>query len=181
MVSMTARGAASVPAMAEALRGRLGALAKAHDLIRSAVGGETGKGQITPLRELIEKIVRPHLGADGGDRISLDGPEVILGESASVGLALIFHELATNAAKYGALATAEGRIAVTWSARGDDLALSWTEEVGGPGITPPGTQGFGSQLAHATATDQLGGAIGFDWQPGGLAVNLTARLENLRQ
>ncbi|MBB1492310.1 PAS domain-containing protein [Paracoccus sp. MC1854] len=181
MVSMTARGAASVPAMAEALRGRLGALAKAHDLIRSAVGGETGKGQITPLHELIEKIARPHLGADGGDRISFDGPEVILGESASVGMALIFHELATNAAKYGALATAEGRITVTWSASAEELALVWKEEVGGAGITPPDTQGFGSQLAHATATDQFGGAISFDWQPGGLVIDLRARLDHLQQ
>ncbi len=181
MVSMTARSAPSVEAMAEALRGRLSALAKAHDLIRSALGGEPGKGQSTSLRALIEKIVQPHLTVARDPRLSVEGPAITLGESASVGLALIFHELATNAAKYGALATAEGRISVAWTVAGDDLDLVWKEEVGGAGITPPTTEGFGSELAHATASDQLGGGIGFDWQPGGLIVHLTARMDQLRQ
>lgn len=180
MISMTARTAPSVPAMAEALRGRMSALAKAHDLIRSAVGGEVGKGQSTPIRALIAKIVQPHLGADGGRRMSFEGPEIILGESASVGLALIFHELATNAAKYGALAGPDGRISVTWTVAGEDLNLVWKEEVQG-GITAPGTQGFGSVLARATAADQLGGAITFDWQQGGLVVGLRTSLEQLQR
>ena len=181
MVSMTARSAPSVEAMAEALRGRLSALAKAHDLIRSALGGEPGKGQSTSLRALIEKIVQPHLTVARDPRLSVEGPAITLGESASVGLALIFHELATNAAKYGALATAEGRISVAWTVAGEDLDLVWKEEVGGAGITPPTTEGFGSELAHATASDQLGGGIEFDWQPGGLIVHLTARMDQLRQ
>ena len=181
MVSMTARSAPSVEAMAEALRGRLSALAKAHDLIRSALGGEPGKGQSTSLRALIEKIVQPHLAVARDPRLSVEGPAITLGESASVGLALIFHELATNAAKYGALATVEGRISVAWTVAGEDLDLVWKEEVGGAGITPPTTEGFGSELAHATASDQLGGGIGFDWQPGGLIVHLTARMDQLRQ
>lgn len=180
MISMTARTAPSVRAMAEALRGRLIALAKAHDLIRAAIGGEVGQDQSTPIRALIEKIVQPHLGAEGDGRMSFEGPEIILGESASVGLALIFHELATNAAKYGALASADGHISVTWSLAGEELDLTWKEEVPG-GITAPSRKGFGSELAHATASDQLGGAIAFDWRPGGLVVDLTARVEQLRQ
>ncbi|WP_377697281.1 PAS domain-containing sensor histidine kinase [Paracoccus niistensis] len=181
MISMTARSAPSVPAMAEALRGRLTALARAHDLIRSALGGQVGQGQSTSLRALIEKIVQPHLGAPGDPRMSFEGPDITLGESASVGLALIFHELATNAAKYGALSTPEGRIAVTWTVSEGKLSLDWAEEVGGPGITPPSSRGFGSELAHATASDQLGGGIGFDWQPGGLIVHLTAGMDQLAQ
>lgn len=180
MISMTARSVSSVEAMAEALRGRLSALARAHDLIRPAVGGEVGQRQSTSLRLLIERIVQPHLGA-GDPRMSLEGPEVTLGESASVGLALIFHELATNAAKYGALATAQGRISVAWSVTDRELRLVWKEQVGGRTITAPDSQGFGSELAHATASDQLGGAIGFDWQADGLAVELTAGLEQLRR
>lgn len=181
MISMTARSASSVPAMAEALRGRLTALARAHDLIRSALGGQVGQGQSTSLRALVEKIVQPHLGASGDPRMTFEGPAVTLGESASVGLALIFHELATNAAKYGALSTPEGRIAVTWTLSDGALSLDWAEEVGGAGITPPSSRGFGSELAHATASDQLGGGIEFDWRPGGLIVHLSARTDQLAQ
>lgn len=181
MVSMTARSAPSVPAMAEALRGRLGALAKAHDLIRSALGGEGGQGQSTPLRALVEQIVQPHLDRDRDPRVSFQGPEVVLGESASVGLALIFHELATNAAKYGALAAADGRLSVSWTVAGDGLELTWREEVGGGGVVRPAAQGFGSELVRATAAGQLGGAIRFDWQDAGLVVHLTAGLDQLRQ
>lgn len=181
MVSMTARAADSVPEMAEALRGRLGALAKAHDLIRPAVGGGDGQNRTTTLRGLIDSILQPYLGAGGEAQISVDGPEVMLGEGASVGLALIFHELATNAAKYGALSTAQGRLSVAWTVADGDLALVWTERVGGGPVTPPETHGFGSELAHATAVDRLGGAIGFDWRPQGLVVDLTARGERLAQ
>jgi len=181
MISMTAQTAPSVSAMATSLRGRLHALAKAHDLIRSAVGGEAGSGQITSLRTLIQDILQPHLGEGDEKRVSLNGPPILLGDDAAVGLALIFHELATNAMKYGALGKADGLLAVTWTSNGDRLELSWAEQSSDRMITPPRQAGFGSELAQATATDQLRGMIRFDWRPTGVVVELTARLENLQQ
>lgn len=180
MITMTARTAPSVQALGDALKGRLGALAKAHELIRPAIATDVQQQNAT-LRFLLEEIMKPHLDTASEPQLTLDGPEVPLGPNASTSLALIFHELATNAAKYGALSSREGRIAVNWAATNGHLELEWKEHVGNGNIRPPNTKGFGSTLARASATGQLGGAISFDWPPTGLHVNLKAPVERLQR
>jgi two-component system CheB/CheR fusion protein len=94
-------------------------------------------------------------------------------------LALVLHELATNAAKYGALSLPSGCVRVTWSVAGPDLVLTW-EESGGPRVNgPPTRQGFGSMLASRSVKGQLKGQLTFNWNADGLIVRLSVPVERL--
>ncbi|MFN3613608.1 MAG: PAS domain-containing protein [Rubrimonas sp.] len=180
MVAMTARTATSVEAMSAALRGRLAALARAHELIRPAISTEDGHDEVTDLRALAEMVVTPHLPSAASPQLRLSGPDVRIGLTAATSLAMILHELATNAAKYGALATEHGRLTVAWRIADSRLELDWTEHVTNATIAEPRSHGFGSRLARSSATGQLGGAIDYDWRPEGVRIALripVARLE----
>ena len=179
MITMTARTAPSASSMADTLRGRLNALAKAHELIGSAIS-DVGESRSASLSSLVREVIRPHLDPMHDRQLTVAGPEINLGTNAATSLSLILHELATNAAKYGALSSSDGHLAISWSVSGDNLQLAWEETVTGGAISKPDTQGFGSRLAHASATGQLGGEISFDWRPGGVAIALKAQLEQLQ-
>ena len=102
-----------------------------------------------------------------------------LGEQALTSLALVFHEMATNAAKYGALSTPEGRVHAAWQIEADRLLISW-RETGGPKVQgPPKSQGFGGVLAHRSVVGQLSGALSYDWRPEGVCADLSIPLERL--
>ncbi|MCC8934004.1 sensor histidine kinase [Rhizobium sp. 'Codium 1'] len=180
MITMTARSSASVAAMAEALQGRLQALAKAHQLIQPAIISGSQRGETVAFRSLIEEILSPHL-ADRAAQLSLAGPDLHLGPHASTSFALIFHELATNAAKYGPFRDADGRLDVRWHMDGSSFNLEWREMVARSQsqITAPTMEGFGSKLARTSATHQLGGSIDFQWLPGGVSIALTAASDRL--
>ena len=180
MITMTARSASSVESMGDGLKGRLSALAKAHELIRPEISQDAHHENAT-LRSLLEEIMKPHFDPAAESQLTLDGPDVRLGPNASTGLALIFHELATNAAKYGALSSQQGRLVVSWAEADDHLQVDWTEHVSHREIEPPNKKGFGSTLARASATGQLGGSISFDWRPGGLHVILKAPIGRLQR
>ena len=109
--------------------------------------------------------------AVGGARFAIEGPVVRFSASTSLTLAMMLHELATNAAKYGALSTEGGRIAVKWSATPDGLAITWTES-GGPPVKQPETSGFGSVLIRRLMDAGFGGKVTFDYQPEGLRVEM---------
>jgi two-component sensor histidine kinase len=108
-------------------------------------------------------------------RYTVGGPHVLLKAGHVQNMSMALHELATNAAKYGSLSQAGGRVAVSWTRAGDELMLTWRER-GGPPVTPPTREGFGSRLIR-----QLGrlmqGEIRFDWQPEGLEVEMRLRLD----
>jgi PAS domain S-box-containing protein len=180
MVTMTARTAPSVQAMAEALKGRLNALAKAHELIRPAISSDSGHSGKSSVRALIEETMRPYMDPTREHQIEFKGSEIELGTNASTSLALILHELATNAAKYGALSSPEGRILINWTASNGHLELRWTENVPYRDLSAPDAAGFGTTLARASASGQLGGSITFDWQPSGLQLELNAPLMRLQ-
>src|SRR5690606_37820313 len=109
-----------------------------------------------------------------------DGPELLLQPSAAVTLALVFHELATNAAKYGALSSQNGRVTVRWRRAGTParptLALEWAES-GGPAVAPPTRQGFGGTMIARVLEHDFGASVQRDFAPGGLrlAVELPLR------
>jgi PAS domain S-box-containing protein len=177
MINMTARSAVTVPGMAETLQGRLQALAKAHELVQPAISAGPQAPETGSLGSLVEDILRPHV--DDGARVSLSGPPVEIGLKASTSLALIFHELATNAAKYGAFARSEGTLDVRWSFVEDKLHIDWTEALHGRQISAPSSLGFGSKLARTSATQQLGGEIDFNWAPEGLRVAMRLAADRL--
>jgi two-component sensor histidine kinase len=92
---------------------------------------------------------------------------------------VVLHELAANAAKYGALSTSEGALEVSWTVQDNHVHLTW-RETGGPALEgPPAQKGFGSQLARLGVTGQLGGRISHDWQPTGVVISLVVPVQHL--
>lgn len=169
MVQLTALSAGSVEEMASSLSGRLRALADAHALVRASFGPQ--EAARVDLEELTAKILKPYRTG------RIEGGHVALGERATNGIALVLYELATNAAKYGALSNGVGTVHVGWQTGDTDLVLTW-RETGGPPVRPPARKGFGTTLIDGTIAD-LGGSLRYDWQPAGLEVGVTAPLNRL--
>lgn len=157
----------------ELLTARLVALSAAHDVLTR----EDWLG--APLREVAESALRP-FSAQGEARIVLDGPDLRLGPRAALAMAMALHELATNAAKYGALSVDTGRVELTW-VRAADLAgprldLTWRER-GGPPVSRPARTGFGTRLLTQGLRADLDGAADVDFAPDGVVCRITAPLE----
>ena len=171
--------AASTPAeMSRILTGRLDALAEANALVRSHFSDRNVINRVD-LAELIEKLMRPHAPSAKRKYFVALGPEVSLGERATNGLALVLHELATNAAKYGALSSDDGIVEVLWRVNDGQLEIDWIERGGPPVAGPPETTGFGTRLSQSTVVGQFGGEVHREWRHDGLAVRLTVPVENL--
>lgn len=179
MIRAGVRSSPEATAFADALTGRLHALASAHALVSRTFGD--AKPRIGDIGSLVRAIVAPHNHADAEHRrLQLHGPRVVLGDHAINGLALVFHELATNAAKYGAFSNEHGIVAVTWRTEGQGIELEWLEQ-GGPTIRAiPAQIGFGSTLVYNTVNRQLGGSLHHAWEPDGLRVTMTAPLARLK-
>jgi two-component sensor histidine kinase len=144
---------------------RIDALARAHDILT----GSAWQGAM--LDDIIGQTLAPYARPNGGeDWIRFSGPPVRLGPNAAVTLNMVFHELATNAAKYGCLSTKDGRLAVTWTAdRSSEpamLEMAWVE-AGGPSVTPPARTGFGTRLLQTGLPRELSGSVNMDFAPEG--------------
>jgi two-component sensor histidine kinase len=171
MIRMTSRTSSTKEEMTERLSGRVHALANANALVRRSFGDTGGAG--VGLSELIGKVLLPYDHA----HCDISGPDVTLGEQATNNLALVFHELATNAAKYGSLSRSSGSVTVRWETDGVDLSVHW-KETGGPGLSAPVKKGFGTTLVETTIV-RSGGTIESDWQPEGLSVRINVPLGSL--
>jgi two-component sensor histidine kinase len=181
MVRMTMRSEASKEEMAKSLIGRFHALASAHSLIRRSFSPDGTPAKASNLEEMVRTIVEPHerFLSGGRSRFDVEGPPVVCGEHALNGAALMFHELATNAVKYGALANDAGRISITWAKTGSELVFEWRES-GGPGIEgEPQISGFGSKLLNDTIKHRFGGRLDHSWHPDGLKVRVAIPLNRL--
>ncbi|WP_234831064.1 sensor histidine kinase [Rhodopseudomonas palustris] len=147
----------------EDFMGRFNALIEAEDL---AFSDHNGAG----LTALFERILAPFRN----DRASIEiehGPAVELPSRALVSLSLIFHELATNAVKYGALSVPGGQVRVRWQVVGHELRFTWIER-GGPAVTPPTQTGFGSNLIRSATSYNLGGRAEQHFAPEGLTAEI---------
>jgi PAS domain S-box-containing protein len=157
-----------------AVSGRIEALARAHTLL--AANRWEGVNIATLLREEIAPF-----GRVDSDRIRLAGPALMLEPNASQALAMAVHELAINAAMYGALSVDKGRLSVIWDlAESPDgqakLVLEW-QETGGPAIASPAEPGFGSTAIRGAIEHQLSGAFDLAWAPNGLTCRITFPLD----
>jgi two-component sensor histidine kinase len=156
--------------------GRLGALAEAHNLLSQE------KWQGSDLKEVIGRVLQPFL-LNGPDRITMNGPNVPLSPRLAVVLSMIVHEIATNAAKYGALSNESGTVRLDWEIADDApkprLRMIWTES-GGPVVTAPVQRGFGSRLIERSARDQLGGEATVDFLPRGVVYTISCALDETR-
>jgi PAS domain S-box-containing protein len=149
----------------ERIQGRIQALAKAHELFVESrwLGAE--------LSSLAEQELAPYLRDPG--RAKLQGPPTVLTPTIAQTVAILLHELTTNAAKYGALSVAEGRVEIAWSHQQDGyLSLRWIE-TGGPPVTPPTREGFGIGVMNRVIRSSLKGTMQHEWRPEGLACQIT--------
>jgi two-component sensor histidine kinase len=158
----------------EKFEGRLGALAEAHNLL------STEKWQGSELQDVVRRVLQPYL-LNNPERMRMSGPSVPLSPRLAVVMSMIVHEMATNAAKYGALSNDTGTIALDWQVikenAGPKLRLVWTE-AGGPPVVAPVQRGFGSRLIERSARDQLGGEATVDFLPRGVVYTVTCALES---
>jgi PAS domain S-box-containing protein len=181
MVTLSARFAATPSDLAEAVTERLVALARAHDLTLPDITNAEGHfDRATTLPDLTRNILAPYLTQDHA-AVVVKGGDVPVRGKAAMGLALLLHELATNATKYGALTSEWGHVEVDWRVVENELKLTW-RECGGPLLKGrPENEGFGSLLTRLTVTDHLGGKIVHDWNRNGLTVNVSAPLDRLME
>jgi two-component sensor histidine kinase len=171
MVRLSAHNAVSKEDLAATLMGRLHALAEAHTLVGRRF--DQMPWACADFGEVLTQILLPH---DEGRSI-VRGPVLSVGERAVTSVALLFHELATNAAKYGSLSVNQGAVEIEWEADERDMRLQW-REAGGPVTKPPVKQGNGAKVVSGTV-QQLGGTIDYDWRPEGLIARLRLPIASL--
>jgi len=173
IVSLSAGSGVSSEDVVQTIRERLNALARAHDLTMAYPGDAEFADRETKLSALLDAILQPYAGHAV---ITVRSDPMVSGKALS-NIALLLHELATNAAKYGCLSVPAGQLTVHVEEQVGQLVLTWTE-TGGPLITGPGSSGFGSRLEKGLAA-ALGAAIARDWRAEGLVVTMTMPQENL--
>lgn len=178
LIAVSARSAATVPELASDLRSRMNALARAHDLTLPDLSNSSDPAAAsTTVTQLLGAILDPHRQSGGG-QISVSGEDAPLRGSALTSLALLLHELATNAVKYGALASADGRLEIDLARDDDHLYLTWTEETSSLVSNENIREGFGTTLEKA-ALQGLNGDLSREWRSEGLKLRLTIPLVNL--
>jgi PAS domain S-box-containing protein len=147
------------------VEGRIQALAATHNLLSST------RWEGADLRKIVDEEMAPYI-ADHRQRIITEGPSVILLPSTAQAVALALHELATNAAKYGALSTDSGNLHLSWSIGTDALTLEWVES-GGPRAAEPKSLGFGLTIVRSSIEEQFRGGVVYNWRDDGLHCRLS--------
>jgi PAS domain S-box-containing protein len=169
IAAQTLRGHPEPADFREQFEARLMALSGTHDLLTAT------SWRSACLKDVLLAELKPH----GEGRYELDGADLNLTPNQALTLGLVFHELATNAAKYGALSSPAGSICVSWAVGRKDgearLTLTWTER-GGPAVAPPMRKGFGSRLIERTLKGDIDGAASLDFAPSGLVCRIEAPL-----
>jgi two-component sensor histidine kinase len=176
-VRMTSRSDAK--SYAEAIEGRVGAMARTHTLLADArwMGADLqalAEGEVAPF------VRRKDCEGVSGPEARLAGPRVMLSAEAAQAISLVLHELVTNAVKYGAFSTPEGRVCLDWQvdALNGVFHLLWSEG-GGPLVAEPLRRGFGTEMIQATVEAKLGGTVTREWRAEGLVFTLSLPLASV--
>ncbi|SHM69891.1 PAS domain S-box-containing protein [Sphingobium sp. YR657] len=173
LISFSTRHHPEARDVANDLRDRIMALGRAHDFVRphsEASRPHAGQNSLMGmLRELLNAYV---------ERVHIEGEDVTIDDRSATPLALVFHELATNAAKYGSLSVLDGAVHLRCETDRQSVRLEW-REMGGPTIAQPAKAGFGTELIELSAIRQLSGKIARDWNSDGLRLNLTIPCSSL--
>jgi PAS domain S-box-containing protein len=183
LVTLSARRAASPADMASAVNDRLAALTRAHELTRPGmIFEQPSESRDSTLHALIRTIFSPYARtglSNEPECVMILGRDLRISGNAVTSLALFFHELATNAAKHGALSSPLGVVNIHCNIENDQLSLTWKEQ-GGPSIDgQPDNSGFGGMLTRRVITGQFGGRMDEDWQPEGLVVRIRLPTDRL--
>ena len=152
---------------------RLFSLARSHDILTR----ESWEGAC--IRDIARQAVEPYLTPEHRDAFDLRGPALRLSPSLALSLSMAFHELCTNALKYGALQNPAGKVSLTWTAPFDTpphITIEWKEH-GGPAVSAPSRKGFGTRLIERLARE-VGGTVQMDYAPDGFVCTVTAPIQN---
>lgn len=169
IIALTRRRAADVDEFAGSLDGRIRALSATHDLLTQSEWGTT------PLREVIEAELKPYAGT-GEQVLELAGPAVALAPNDALSFGLAIHELATNAAKYGALSAEGGKVSIRWEREAEDtVRVDWCEK-GGPPVAPTRKRGFGTELIERIVAHELRHPVDLDFAKDGVRCTLRVPL-----
>lgn len=178
IVSQTFRQAETLEDAREVFTGRLVSMARAQDLIAG-----DGDDQVD-FRSLVEQAVEPYSSGREPQPFHLEGPRILVTGRKATAFAMAFHELATNAAKYGALSANSGQVATRWwvdtTPGSRTLIMEWRES-GGPAVQPPQRKGFGSRLIEHALTQDLGGSTELVLYPDGVVCSIRADLSEAEQ
>ena len=164
IIALTRRRTDDLDEFADGLEGRVRALSATHDLLTNSEWG------ITPMRAVIETELAPYSG--GGTEILLDGEDIDLAPNDALSLGLAIHELATNAAKYGALSQTGGVVSIKWEREADKYVEVFWQERGGPPVSQNRKPGFGTQLIEKIVAHELRHPVKMDFDPAGVSCTL---------
>jgi PAS domain S-box-containing protein len=167
VVSHTGQGSQSVTNFVTALDGRIRSMAATHEMLSS------GRWQGISLTNLIRRELAPYAASNN---TAINGPEVVLAPEAGQAMAMVLHELATNAAKYGALSNKNGRVSIRWDRQPNrhtrsHLVLEW-QEIGGPTVITPGKSSYGTSTIRDLIPYEFGGTVELVLAPDGVCCRL---------
>jgi PAS domain S-box-containing protein len=166
LVAISKRRFPEAKSFANDLVSRISALSRSHDFVDPKSEKKDDSSPEVTLQALIARLIAPYTE---GERITISGDDVRIKNRATTPLSLLFHELATNSVKYGAMSNAIGRVTIALSASDDSIQMIWQEHAGPP-VVAPSRFGFGSFLAQMSVEQQLDGTLSNAWIPDGLVV-----------
>lgn len=178
LIGLSARDEPEAKGFAARLVDRIMALGRAHEFARPHSDESRPAFEQTTLATMLADLMQPYQ-LPGHQRVVIGGDDLEVDDQAATPVALVFHELATNAAKYGALSLSDGQVVLTISKDAEDVLVRW-QELGGPPVEgPPTRTGFGSRLAELSVRQQLGGEIDRQWDREGLVVTIRLQADRL--
>jgi two-component sensor histidine kinase len=175
LAMQTLRNASNVKEGRQAFEARLIALSKAHDVLTREQWEGVG------LREIVAEALAAYIGSSQEARLLYQGPEIRLQPKAGLALSMALHELATNAAKYGALSSGAGRVDINWRLDQNEprgFRLKWSES-GGPPVIAPSKRGFGSRLIEQGLSQDLSGTVLLEFAPEGVICTIDAPFDQI--
>lgn len=178
LIALTTRRHREFESIGKQLQQRVLALGRAHDFVRPRGDPSLPSRSHSSLQGMLEALLAPY-GGSLVSPVSITGPDVQIDDRSATPLALYFHELATNSAKYGSLSSAGGRVEITISV-GDNVRIEWSE-IGGAPPAPGAERGFGANLVEVSITRQLSGTIEHEWRPEGLWICANVPLPMMRR
>ena len=180
LVGLSARREPAVKGFADDLRARIAALGRAHELVRPHSDESRPLLGDATLKAMLDDLLKAYPARDAG-RLTIEGADVGIDDRGTTPVALVFHELATNAAKYGSLSAPEGSVAIDIATEGKTTTIVWRERGGPAQAGAPAVTGFGTRLVEMSIVQQLGGTIERIWHPEGLEVRMTVATNRLQR
>ncbi len=178
LISLSARTYPAAQQFAQDIRARIDALGRAHEFVRPHSEDSRPQVESTSLQGMLTTLFKAYPSREG-QSIRVCGDDVPVDDKGATAVALLFHELATNAVKYGALSCADGLVSIEISRQHDLVHMTWVERGGPPILTSPPVSGFGDRLTTISVRNQLGGTLLREWRTEGLVVRVSLPVESL--